>query len=86
MRIDYLGAEAVKITLSEKNLLTLLHKLEVNKTNPGESACGITKEEDGPKLLMVYAEPDDVHYDRPDGPAGIMHPREETALIRGWRP
>jgi hypothetical protein len=57
-----------QITLSRRNLLTLLHKLEM----PG-SSCTIVK----PGGFVVHAEPDEVHYkDRPEGP-GPMHPETE---------
>jgi hypothetical protein len=74
------------ITLSKRNLLSLLHKLEM----PG-SHCTIVK----PDGTIVVVESDEVHYaDRPEGSPGPMHPdteafvrdlNEALALVRSHR-
>lgn len=82
MRIDRVGhagipVSVVEITLSERNLRSLLVKLG---GHPTESACTIVRQaEAGGPTLIVHAEADDVHYtDRPPGP---MHPDTEDALV-----
>ena len=56
------------VKLSRRNLLTLLHKLEMEN-----SACTIIK----PGGTVVTVELDEVHYaDRAEGP-GPMHPETE---------
>jgi hypothetical protein len=59
----------MNIILSKRNLLTLLHKLEM----PG-SACTIIK----PGGTVVIAEPDEVHY--ADRAPGRMHPDTEEFI------
>lgn len=59
------------VVLSERNLWTLLHKLQM----PG-SARTLIK----PNGTIVVAEPDEVHYDeRPEGP-GPVHPATEQFI------
>lgn len=78
MRLEIQG-RTVRVTLSRRNLRTLLAKLD---GNPPDSACEIQKiEDDG--LLCVHAEPDDVHYShasRYGEPPGAMHPLTEAAI------
>lgn len=83
MRIDARGGVPAffKVTLSRRNLLALLAKLEI----PG-SHCAIDSENaflDGAPLegvvFRVISEPDEVHYrDRP--PPGPMHPLTEQVM------
>lgn len=57
------------IKLSRRNLLSLLHKLEMTG-----SKCSLVK----PGGIIIQAETDEVHYaDRKEGP-GPMHPETET--------
>lgn len=80
MRLD-LHRSAVIVTLSRRNLLTLLHKLE-----RGRSACTLVsgnayrdQVEIDDMQLVVTAEPDERHYaDRE--PPGTVHPLEEAYL------
>lgn len=64
------------ITLSRRNLLAGLHKLDM----PG-SARTIWRRMDDGSLLVFRVEDDAEHYDRPE-PPGAMHPETET-FIRG---
>lgn len=71
------GYMIMRVVLSERNVRTLVAKLE---GHPPDSACTIVKET-GAGLLIVKVEPDAEHYaDRPEGPAGPMHPDTEAAL------
>ena len=81
MRLD-LRPDSVMVTLSRRNLLALLVKLD----QPG-SACTLVSQngydENGNQtldtLLVVHAEHDETHYaDRP--PPGPLHPATEQAL------
>lgn len=59
------------VKLSRRNLLALLHKLEMTG-----SACSIVK----PGGIVIGVEPDEVHYaDRKEGP-GPMHPETEKFI------
>lgn len=79
----------VEVTLSRRNLLTLLHKLDM----PG-SARQIENNdcwEDGEQTpypgttLVLRCEDDEEHYgSRPSGP-GVMHPDSET-FVRTFDP
>jgi hypothetical protein len=80
MRLD-LHRSAVVVTLSRRNLLTLLHKLE-----RGTSVCALVsgnayrdRVEINDVQLVVTAEPDEQHYVRRD-PPGEVHPLEEAHL------
>lgn len=69
----------VRVTLSERNLRSLLAKLE---GSPRDSARTLTYATAGP-LLVVSAETDDVHYAHPERDVpypGAMHPDTERAL------
>ena len=62
----------VEVKLSRRNLLSLLHKLEMPSSH-----CMIAK----PEGFVIEAEPDEVHYaGRAEGP-GPMHPDTE-AFVR----
>lgn len=67
----------VKIALSKRNLLALLHKVDSE-----ESARTLIKDdvfEGGSRVrLVVVAEPDDVHYR--DREPGRMHPDSEAFI------
>lgn len=67
---------SVQVVLSRRNLEALIAKLD---GYPADSAFTITKWE-GATLLVVSAEENDVHYQRPEGPAGVMHPATEGRL------
>ncbi len=80
MRLDLLTREKVVITLSQRNLLSLLAKLA---GFPAGSACTITfAGEDGPSLV-VHAEPDEEHYAARLAPPGRMHPETEARVHEG---
>jgi hypothetical protein len=68
------------VTLSERNLLSLLTKLHTDG-----SACQIENTDVPDDLLFVriQAEPDDLHYSSPSrngAPAGPMHPLTERLV------
>ena len=68
-----------EIVLSERNLLTLLNKLD----RYDESSCTIIK----PCGTAIRVEPDEVHYG--DRQPGVIHPLDDPALrpppLRGGR-
>lgn len=65
------------VTLSRRNLQTLLNKLD----DP-ESKRTLVKDGDGSRLV-VTAEEDDVHYkDRPEGGAGEVHPKHDPNRMK----
>lgn len=71
MRFEPKGAFGVPtITLSRRNLLTLLAKLD---GYPPESKCSIAREG-----IVVKAEEDHIHYAK--RPAGQMHPLTEDQI------
>jgi hypothetical protein len=72
MRLEIAAdAPMVRVTLSRRNLMALLVKLD---GWPKDSECSITLGQ-----LLVHAEPDEVHYaNRP--PRGAMHPATEEAI------
>ena len=72
MRLEIAAnAPKVRVTLSRRNLMALLVKLD---GWPADSECSIQLGQ-----LLVHAEPDEVHYsDRP--PRGAMHPVTEEAI------
>lgn len=74
MRTDING-DAVTVTLSRRNLLALLHKLDMP-----ESARTIYTFTRGGQLTVVAAEDDAEHYASRE-PGGEMHPKTE-AFIR----
>lgn len=79
MRIDQLSQDRIVLTLSERNLRTLLAKL--HSLEP--SACTIVfpGSEDGVEPeLWVQAEEDRVHYAHRE--PGQMHPETEAQLRR----
>ena len=85
MRLDALTRERVEITLSQRNLLTLLAKLA---GFPPGSACTITFPCDDGPLLVVHAESDEEHYGTRPTPPGPMHPETEARLPQAsptWR-
>ena len=78
--VDYYGTDPseaghVRVTLSRRNLLTLLAKLDGYPTN---SACTIFRECEGGETLHVTAEEDAVHYAERE--PGEMHPVTETQI------
>jgi hypothetical protein len=83
MRVKVTEDGCTTVTLSRRNLLTLVAKLD---GNPPGSACTIG----APRAygeFWIVAEEDDVHYAHPDraevvGDArpGVMHPDTEAAL------
>jgi hypothetical protein len=73
----------VKVTLSRRNLLTLLHKLDM----PGSArriennVVYVDGELNNEYILVLCCEDDEEHYADPDrlgGPAGRMHPDSEA--------
>jgi hypothetical protein len=81
MRLDRVTRTEVMVTLSRRNLLTLLAKLD---GHPSNSACTIllTGGGEGPELL-VRAEDNDAHYQSRPEPPGSMHPDTEAQLAAG---
>jgi len=78
MRLDRATRTEVMVTLSRRNLLTLLAKLD---GHPSNSACSIfLPGDDGPGLL-VRGEENDSHYGKRLAPPGAMHPETETQMI-----
>lgn len=76
MRLNIIG-DLVVVTLSERNLRSLLAKLE---GHPPNSHKTITSQFEDGLQLIVHAETDEEHYEgRPFAP-GIMHPATETAM------
>jgi hypothetical protein len=85
MRLDSLTQDQVVVTLSQRNLLTLLAKLA---GFPPGSACTITFPGDDGPLLVVHAESDEEHYANRPAPPGKMHPDTEARVRQGppiWR-
>lgn len=78
MRVDYASSDRVGITLSKRNLLALLHKVD----DPTSLAqiCITNNHCD----LSVAVESDDIHYTRPQGgPGRMVEPTEE--FIRNYK-
>jgi hypothetical protein len=75
MRIDNLNPNFAEITLSRRNLLSLLHKLDM----PGSHRTLEKVERGKAAVLVVHAEDDAEHYG--DRPAGPMHELTE-AFVR----
>lgn len=78
MRIDHITSDIVQITLSKRNLLGLLAK--VDNPDSAKTIFKIDGDRDSPITLVVCAEQDAEHYDREDGPAGAMHPDAEAFI------
>ena len=79
MRLDRASHTLVAVTLSRRNLLTLLAKLD---GYPADSACTIVfPGVEGPQL-RVHAEEDAQHYAHRAAPPGPMHPDTEER-VRG---
>lgn len=75
MRIEYMhtGCDQATVTLSKRNLLAMLHKLEM----PGSARTLVS----GCGQLILQCETDEEHYaDRPEGPPGTMHFHTETFI------
>ena len=77
MRLDSITRTRVVVTLSRRNLLTLLAKLD---GHPPNSACTIVLPGDEGPDLQVRAEDDDAHYQQRPEPPGAMHPETESHL------
>jgi hypothetical protein len=81
MRLDRVTRTEVLVTLSRRNLLTLLAKLD---GHPPNSACTIVLPGvEGPEL-RVKAEENELHYQNRPAPPGPMHPDTE-AHTAAWR-
>ena len=74
MRLELREDGGIQLTLSRRNLLTLLRKLD---GHPADSKCTIEGGDDAAGVF-VKAEEDDVHY--ADRPAGRMHPETEMHI------
>jgi len=83
MRLDRVTRTEVLVTLSRRNLLTLLAKLD---GHPPNSACTIVLPGggEGPGLV-VRAEENDAHYQARPEPPGPMHPDTEARMAAGRR-
>lgn len=79
MRAEVLDGGTIQVTLSRRNLLVLLAKLD---GNPRDSLCTIA----APKIygkVIVTAEEDDEHYAHPSrhgADPGLMHPDTEATI------
>jgi len=90
LRLNDDGAGVAVVTLSRRNLLTLLHKLDM----PGSartitnSDCHLNHELTDRLLLILRAEDDEKHYSERLEPPGPMHPASEAFVRRhgGWSP
>lgn len=72
------GHVLARVTLSERNVRTLMAKIE---GHPPESHKQLTRQVNHTVGLMVIVEDDEKHYgDRGYGP-GPMHPDTETAML-----
>jgi hypothetical protein len=72
-----LDGPVARVTLSRRNLLTLLNKL----SDPESKRTLVKKGES--TLLLVTAEEDDLHYkDRPEGEPGEVHPKHNPTLLK----
>lgn len=71
MRIDGAGVDEVEVTLSERNLRTLLSKV----AREGSERTMVKQE--GIIALVVKCEPDDVHYGDRGYPPGEVHPLDD---------
>jgi hypothetical protein len=76
MKLEIDGFQT-RVTLSRRNLKTLLAKLD---GFPKDSACVITKTDDGDHYLIVRAEEDEVHYGKRGYGPGPMHPTTERRI------
>ncbi|MBV9100107.1 MAG: hypothetical protein JOZ46_01365 [Candidatus Dormibacteraeota bacterium] len=76
MRIDELSRDVVWVTLSRRNLVTLLANLE---GKPSYTDCSLYRRQstDSP-VLVVHVEPDSVHYR--DRDVGSMPPSVEAFI------
>lgn len=66
MRLDMLNPDRVIVTLSRRNLLTLLAQLDL------EGPASLTLLESDTLRMTVYAEPDAEHYRQPGLPPDVM--------------
>lgn len=74
---------SVRVVLSRRNLTALLAKLD---GFPRESSCALYRwHSDCRTMLVVKAEPDDIHYANPERLSqrpGEMHPKTEAEIKR----
>lgn len=78
-----------KVTLSRRNLLALLHKLDMQHSHRRieNNVVYVDDELRNDLILVLCAEDDDEHYADPQrlgSRAGVMHPETETAINRNW--
>lgn len=71
----FIDGRNVTVTLSKRNLLALLHKLEM----PG-SVRQLCRACAGGIRLTVHVEDDATHYGEREVPAGPMHPETEAFI------
>lgn len=82
MRLEVQNGAVATVALSRRNLLSLLHKLDMEGsartlvTNDVSDDRGLA----GILMLRVVAEDDDEHYGGRDHPPGEMHPQTEAFL------
>lgn len=79
MKANIIGFGVADITLSRRNLRTLLAKLD---DHPADGEKSIARW-DGVATVIVRAEEDEVHY--AERPAGKMHPETESEIARQQR-
>lgn len=75
MKLEVKG-DLVRVTLSKRNLLTLLTKLDHDWS---AKSIYLDAEKPGGKKLLLVAESDDEHYANRAAP-GVMHPQTEEDI------
>ena len=78
------------VTLSRRNLLTLLHKLDMPGSARTIFNTDVEIDEEYTQLFafVIHAEDDTEHYAKRPDPPGPMHPASETFVRKngGWSP
>ena len=81
MRLDYFDSRCVCVTLSKRNLLSLLHKVD---DSDSYRTITLNDEEEG-ICVVVMAEPDMEHYDREPGEMSLdTEDFIQKNLLSGW--
>ncbi len=83
MRLDRFDARVIQVTLSRRNLLGLLAKVDGHPV--GSTGALLFEGKDGEPTLVVLADDDWVHYGKRGYPPGAMPPATE-ARIRTFDP
>jgi hypothetical protein len=90
LRLDDAQAGVAVVTLSRRNLLTLLHKLDMRGSarTLTNGDCYLNFVPTDLLTLVLRAEDDDAHYGERREPPGPLHPASEGFVRRhgGWSP